>query len=142
MRILETCLYAEDLETVERFYRSLGFVCTSKLTGRHVFFRLEQSMLLIFNPAASAIAGALPPHAGRAGGHVCFAIEEGAIPAWQKRLIEQGIEVTRYTWSNARGTSLYFHDPAGNLLELAPPSIWSLGAIGPHDELNDATGAV
>ena len=126
MRVLETCLYAHDLEAAETFYRWLGLEFVSKVMGRHVFFRADDAMLLIFNPEASSIAGELPPHAGASGGHVCFACTQAEIPVWQAKLKAAGLEVTVYRWSKNRGTSLYFRDPAGNLLELAPPSIWTL----------------
>lgn len=126
MRVLETCLYAHDLEVAEAFYRSLGFEFVSKLAGRHVFFRAGDAMLLIFNPAASSIPGELPAHAGAPGGHVCFRLEPAEIPVWHARLEGMGVAVTTYEWSRDRGTSLYFRDPAGNLLEMAPAGIWEL----------------
>jgi catechol 2,3-dioxygenase-like lactoylglutathione lyase family enzyme len=126
MRVLETCLYAHNLETAEAFYRSLGFEFVSKMAGRHVFFRAGDAMLLIFNPTMSAMAGELPAHAGTPGSHVCFRVEQAEIPVWQARLEGMGVAVTPYEWSRGRGTSLYFHDPAGNLLEMAPAGIWGL----------------
>lgn len=131
MRVLETCLYADDLVAAEAFYRDiLGLELHSKVAGRHLFFKLEGSMLLIFNPQASAKAGDVPSHTGRAGGHACFAISDSELAAWETRLKAHGLSVTRYTWANAegqsRGDSLYFTDPAGNVLELAPTSIWRL----------------
>ena len=49
--ILETCLYAADLDAVETFYRDmLGLEPVTKAEGRHVFYRLVDQMLLIFNP--------------------------------------------------------------------------------------------
>ena len=126
MRVLETCLYARDLPAAEAFYRALGFVFVSSVPGRHAFFRAGDAMLLIFNPDATEQPGDLPPHAGREGGHACFAVAQPEIPAWRQRLEALGLEVTEYAWSRGRGTSLYFRDPAGNLLELAPPGIWGL----------------
>jgi catechol 2,3-dioxygenase-like lactoylglutathione lyase family enzyme len=126
MRVLETCLYARDLIAAEVFYRALGLEFVSRLEGRHVFFRAGGAMFLIFNPDASAIAGDLPPHAGAEGGHACFRVEPAELPAWRSRLEALGLEVTPYEWSRGRGTSLYFRDPAGNLLELAPAGIWGI----------------
>lgn len=126
MRILETSLYVHDLERAEAFYRALGFEFVSRVAGRHVFFRAGEGMLLLFDPKASAMAGELPGHAAPPGGHVCFAATRAEIDAWQTRLEELRIEFTRYTWSRDRGDSLYFRDPDGNLLEIAPPSIWGI----------------
>lgn len=127
MRVLETCLYARDLVAAEAFYRALGLEFASSLEGRHVFFRVGDAMFLIFNPDASAIAGELPPHAGAEGGHACFRVEQSEIPIWRSKFETMGLEVTQYEWSRGRGTSLYFRDPAGNLLELAPAGIWGIG---------------
>lgn len=124
MHALETCLYVDDLEAAETFYSGvLGLPLHGKAAGRHLFYRLEASMLLLFDPAASARPGDVPPHAGKPGGHACLAIGRGETDAWQARLEGHGLEVTRYAWGE-RGESLYFTDPAGNVLELAPPGIW------------------
>jgi catechol 2,3-dioxygenase-like lactoylglutathione lyase family enzyme len=126
MRVLETCLYAHDLIAAEAFYRALGLEFVSRLEGRHVFFRAGDAMFLIFNPDASAIPGDLPPHVGAPGGHACFRVEPSELPAWRAKLEALGLEVTPCAWSGGRGTSLYFRDPAGNLLELAPAGIWGI----------------
>ena len=61
MRVLETVLYAKDLDAIEAFYeRVLGLKPFGKAKGRHVFYRLEGQMLLIFNPDATSV----PPPAG------------------------------------------------------------------------------
>ena len=126
MRALETCLYVDDLDRAETFYSEvLGLPLYGKVAGRHLFYRLEGSMLLIFVPEASAQPGDVPPHAGKPGGHACLTISGEETDAWQARLEGHGLRVTRYAWGN-RGESLYFHDPAGNVLELAPASIWGL----------------
>ncbi|MCD0177056.1 VOC family protein, partial [Deinococcus sp. 14RED07] len=58
MRILETCLYVDDLDRAEQFYTQLlGLTLHSRVPGRHLFYRLDGSMLLIFDPRASAQPG-------------------------------------------------------------------------------------
>ncbi|WP_278913518.1 VOC family protein [Deinococcus wulumuqiensis] len=126
MQALETCLYAGDLGAAEAFYSGvLGLTLHSKVEGRHLFYRLDGSMLLIFNPEASAKPGDVPAHQGKPGGHACLAIPREETDEWEARLRGHGLDVTRYAWGN-RGESLYFDDPAGNVLELAPASIWGL----------------
>jgi catechol 2,3-dioxygenase-like lactoylglutathione lyase family enzyme len=67
-QVLETALYAADLDAAEAFYGGLlGLETVTRAGTRHVFFRLDRAMLLVFNPAATAIPpaeGALPvpPH--------------------------------------------------------------------------------
>ena len=65
--VLETALYAADLDAAEAFYGGvLGLERASRAGDRHLFFRLADAMLLIFNPAETERppAGALPipPH--------------------------------------------------------------------------------
>ena len=52
--ILETALYADDLDAAERFFGGLlGLEKVTRIGNRHVFFRCGQGMLLIFNPDES-----------------------------------------------------------------------------------------
>ncbi len=126
MRVLETCLYVHDLQEAEAFYVGLlGFDVFARMAGRHLFLRAEDAMLLLFDPIESAKPGSTPAHAGAIGGHACFAMAPEETEAWYGRLVAAGVAVTRYRWGD-RGESLYFHDPSGNLLELAPPRIWGL----------------
>ena len=64
MRALETCLYADDLTAAEGFYTGvLGLTLHSKVEGRHLFYRLDGSMLLLaigLTLFASLAAGFLP----------------------------------------------------------------------------------
>jgi len=127
-RILETCLYAEDLETAREFYtKVLGLPLFSELDGRHLFFRCGEGMLLIFNPAATETVRSeieAPPHGARGAGHCCFVMEEGEIEEWRRHLGRQGVKIEKETDWPRGGRSLYFRDPAGNSLEIAPRKIW------------------
>ena len=127
-RILETCLYADDLDAAERFYRDvLGLVFIDRQPGRHVFFRCGNQMLLIFNAQESqAPEGQLPPHGTRGAGHVAFAATAAELDVWKGRLAAANVEIEdEIDWSG-RGRSIYFRDPAGNCLEIAMPGIWGL----------------
>ncbi len=123
--ILETCLYANDLETAEAFYtRLLGQEPLAKEAGRFVFYRLEGAMLLIFDPHESAHNDEVPPHGATGASHVCFRVEAGEIPAWKLRLAELDIPLEmEHVWREGVH-SLYFRDPAGNSLEIAPWKLW------------------
>jgi len=49
--ITETCLYAESLDAAEHFYSDvMGFELVMKEEGRHLFYKCDNGMLLIFNP--------------------------------------------------------------------------------------------
>lgn len=131
--ILETVLYAADLDAAEAFYRDvLGLEFVAKVAGRHVFFRIGNQMLLIFDPAVTVTPpppGArlpVPPHGAKGEGHVCFRATAEQIAAWKRRLEGRGVGIEAdFEWPNG-GRSIYFRDPAGNCLEIAEPRIWGL----------------
>ena len=130
--ILETVLYAHDLAKIEDFYRRvLDLEPFAVVPGRHVFYRCQDQMLLIFNPSATRIApapGALPvPQHGMEGeGHVCFRASAEEIAQWRAKLAALGIAIEAdFEWPNG-GHSIYFRDPAGNCIEFAEPRIWGL----------------
>jgi len=130
--ILETVLYAKDLDQSERFYRdALGLNPFAKAAGRHLFYRCGNQVLLIFNPHATRIApapGALPvpPHGMEGEGHICFRASAPELDAWRAALEAKGIAIEAdFEWPGG-GRSIYFRDPAGNCLEFAEPRIWKL----------------
>ncbi|HEX7242918.1 MAG TPA: VOC family protein [Longimicrobiaceae bacterium] len=131
--VLETCLYAPDLEAAERFYADvIGLEVHVRVEGRHVFFRCGAGMLLLFQPERTAteqthVGGSpVPVHGARGAGHVAFAVPAAGLDAWRARLERLGVSVeSEVEWPRG-GRSLYLRDPAGNSVELAPPSIWGL----------------
>ncbi len=125
--ILETSVYADDLDAAERFYGGvLGMEVITRVPGRHVFFRCGARVFLVFDAARTLEAGVLPPHGARGPGHVAFAAAEAELPGWRDHLRAHGVEVeTEFDWPKG-GRSLYFRDPAGNSIELATPGIWSI----------------
>lgn len=129
-RILETCLYVDDLGAAETFYNQvLGLQVLARVEGRHVFFRCEDSVVLIFNPTQTEKVqpgSNVPPHGAHGSGHVAFAIQQADIPAWREHLGQNGVAIeAEVTWPSG-GRSIYFRDPAGNSLELATPQTWEL----------------
>ena len=125
-RILETCLYVDDLNAAEKFYRRiLGVESFSRVNNRHVFFRCGESMLLLFNPLETAkSSGDVPTHGAHGPGHVAFAIAPNQIDLCRRQLQENGIAIeTEITWPSG-GRSIYFRDPAGNSVELATAQVW------------------
>lgn len=133
MQILETALYAENLEETARFYRDvLGLERIVTVPGRHVFFRVGDGVLLLFRPSETIRPPApdarlpVPPHGAVGHGHVCFRATADEIADWAGRLTTAGIEIEQdFRWP-AGGRSIYFRDPAGNSLEFAEPVIWGL----------------
>ena len=126
-RILETSLYAGDLDQAEAFYKSvLGLDLFAKEAGRHLFFKFGDQMLLIFNPAKTIEESEVAPHGTRGPGHVAFAVPLSELDQWKSRLREKGIQIEKDVAWPKGGRSLYFRDPAGNCLELASPLVWGM----------------
>lgn len=131
--VLETCLYASDLDAVERFYAGvLELPVFAREPERHVFFRCGAGMLLVFDAertatSAGQVGGVIvPSHGARGAGHVCFRIGDDELPRWRERLLSEGISIeAEIAWPRG-GSSIYVRDPAGNSVELAPSRIWGL----------------
>ncbi len=130
--ILETALYAADLDAAEAFYGSvLGLEKVTRQSNRHLFYRCGPAILLIFNPAETAKpvpAGALPvpTHGATGPGHVCFRVRAEEMDGIVERLTAAGVPLeSDVRWPNG-ARSIYFRDPAGNSLECAEPRLWNL----------------
>jgi len=131
-RVLETCLYATDLEATARFYvEVLGLEELGRQPGRHVFLRCGEGMLLLFDPqrsrADSEVCGArVPGHAAVGPAHVAFAVPDPELDRWRARLEAYGVPIESEVRWPGGGRSLYLRDPAGHCVELASPRIWGL----------------
>ncbi|WP_230530020.1 VOC family protein [Microvirga roseola] len=128
--ILETALYADDLARAKAFYETALGLPLLRSDHRMCAFDIGgKSVLLLFLRGASSETmvlpgGTIPPHDGSGPLHMAFAIAAEELEPWEKWLAEQDIPVEgRTTWSRG-GTSLYFRDPDGHLLELATPGLW------------------
>ncbi len=133
MKVLESALYAENLEETAEFYLSvLGLEKMSEAPGRHIFIRLKDTVLLLFRPSATIVPPGpdarlpVPPHGSVGQGHLCFAATSEEIEDWTIRLTGAGVEIEAdFHWPQG-GRSIYFRDPAGNSLEFAEARIWGL----------------
>jgi catechol 2,3-dioxygenase-like lactoylglutathione lyase family enzyme len=131
-QILESALYAADLDAAEAFYgKTLGLEKITRFANRHVFFRCGPGVLLIFNPVETVIPykeGQLPvpPHGAHGPGHLCFRATSEEIDEWAARLTAAGIDIESVIEWPAGGRSIYFRDPADNSLEFAETRIWGI----------------
>jgi catechol 2,3-dioxygenase-like lactoylglutathione lyase family enzyme len=132
MQILESSLYAHDLDAAETFYGNvLGLTKIMRAGNRHIFYRCGQMVLLIFNPDETEVPPtgdqlAVPPHGSRGPGHLCFQATAGEIDDWAQRLSNAGVGIESVVEWPRGGRSIYFRDPAGNSLEFAEARIWGI----------------
>ena len=129
-KIVETCIYSSDLETMKNFYvDKIGLAFISEEKGRHVFIMAGKSMLLIFNPENTRIEGSgrFPVHGATtppACIHLALEIEKDVYEDSKNILIQNGIAIEKeMVWDNGSG-SIYFRDPAGNLVEFITEGNW------------------
>lgn len=126
--VVETGVYADDLERAERFYADvLGLEVAGREAGRHVFFRVgDFSMLLVFRREATLVRDHLPTHGAHGPGHFALGIAAADLPAWRTHLEKCGIAIEHEEAWPRGGHSIYFRDPAGNSVELITPGLWGL----------------
>jgi catechol 2,3-dioxygenase-like lactoylglutathione lyase family enzyme len=126
--VVETAIYVDDLDAAESFYRTiLGLRVMGKEPGHHVFFQVGgASTLLAFLAQATLKGDQLPPHGATGPGHFALGIEADSFDAWRTHLQSHGVTIEKEVEWPRGGTSLYFRDPAGNLVELVTPGVWGL----------------
>jgi catechol 2,3-dioxygenase-like lactoylglutathione lyase family enzyme len=131
IRILETALYVDDLESIVAFYHDvLGFRVLDASARLVAMDAGQATVLLLFKrgatvDGASLPTGWIPPHDGHGPVHVAFAVPREALAEWEEQLRRHGVAIeSRVRWQ-AGGESIYFRDPAGHSLELATPGTWA-----------------
>ena len=128
--VLEAALYVDDLDVAADFYgRIMGLDEELRVPGRHVFFRVGQTILLLFDPKVTVEGSSnpklpVPAHGATGQGHLCFGANRDEIEAWRTRLEAAHYPVEAdFDWPNG-ARSIYFRDPAGNSIEIAEPRLW------------------
>jgi catechol 2,3-dioxygenase-like lactoylglutathione lyase family enzyme len=93
-----------------------------------VSFRCAGSVLLIFDPTLSGQPGRdVPSHGATGAGHVAFAGKPEEFEIWKQRLENAGVAIEQVVEWEQGGRSIYLRHPAGNRVELAPPTLWGGG---------------
>ena len=130
--VLETSLYVEDIVRSQTFYqRIFGFAvlfADDRLCALNV---ADRQVLLLFRKGGTTEpivtpGGTIPPNDGDGQLHFAFSIATEELPAWEEWLTAQGVAIdSKVRWERG-GTSLYFSDPDGHLVELASPGVWAI----------------
>ena len=130
-RVIETCLYVDNLDRAAGFYEQvLGLKVLTQDERFRAYDVGGQSVLLLFRRGATLKTvhmpgGTIPLHDGNGPLHIAFAITAEALGEWEERLRHQGVTIEgRTEWSRG-GHSIYFRDPDGHMLELATPGLWA-----------------
>jgi len=126
--VVETAIYVDDLQATESFYHAiLGLPVVGRETEHHVFFQVgEADVLLAFLPKSTQKGDHLPPHGASGPGHFALGIEASDFDSWRTHLNGRGVAIEKEMEWPRGGRSLYFRDPAGNLVELITPTVWGL----------------
>jgi catechol-2,3-dioxygenase len=128
-KVVETCIYSSDLESMKNFYAGiLGLPVIQEEQDKLIFLKAGKSMLLIFDPVRTKTSnGSLPAHGTPtppSSIHFAMEIEKQEYHANKQLLIDNNIVIEKEVNWNSDAKSIYFRDPAGNLVELITPGGW------------------
>src|SRR5271169_2597508 len=106
--IIETAIYVDDLQATETFYGTvLGLPVIGKEPGRHVFFQVGASdVLLAFIADATLKGDQRTPHGAKGPGHFALGVE--SLDAWRDHLQIHGIAIEDEVEWPRGGKSIYF----------------------------------
>lgn len=130
--VLETSLYVADMNVSVEFYHTVFGFETLNADERFCAFNVSnRQVLLLFRRGATTepmviSGGVIPPHDGTGQLHLAFAIPAAEVTAWESWLSEKSIAIESIVHWERGGTSLYFRDPDGHLLELVTPGLWAI----------------
>ena len=134
-QLSEAAIYTSDLDAAKRFYHDvLGLEIISSMESRGISFRCGETVLLVFDPERTRVPDAgVPTHGAIGEGHIAFVVDDSELDQWRTRLMENGIAIEAEVAWPSGGRSIYFRDPAGNVVEFAPPTLWRTndGGINP-----------
>ena len=128
--ILETAVYVDDMEAAHAFYsETLGLRRMVSGERLYAYDAGPAQTLLVFHRGhtgedVETSGGIVPGHDTAGKGHFAFRISADQLQPWREYLAGQSVTITSEVVWPAGGTSLYFNDPDGNVLELAAAPLW------------------
>jgi catechol 2,3-dioxygenase-like lactoylglutathione lyase family enzyme len=125
--VLETVLYyePEQRSPMERFYSEILSLRPVAEWADGAAYRVGMGVLLLFD--TEKLSERTEPHSrhGASGaGHVCLTADPGSYEGWKQRLVDQGVRIDHEAAWPGGASSIYFRDPADNLLEIADRDLW------------------
>ena len=125
--MLETVLYYEPpaQREMESFYSEvLGLRAVTRWDDGTAY-RVGPGMLLLFDiEKLGERAEPYSRHGAKGSGHACLEASPGEYDGWKERLAAHGVTIDHEARWPGGARSIYFRDPAGNLLEIADRDIW------------------
>jgi catechol-2,3-dioxygenase len=123
LRVLETALYHStgEREAVRSFYKDLLGLRPVSQWERGAAYRLGDGVVLIFDRDQTNTQRL--PHGASGTGHACFVAPPEEYERWKEHLAQAEVELIEEADSDGV-RSLYFRDPAGNVLEIADGDMW------------------
>ena len=128
-KVIETCIYSSDLESMKKFYVDIvGLSVIQEEIDKLIFLKAGKNMLLIFDPLRTSVNNSgLPTHGAMtppSSIHFAMEIEEKEYQTCKEDLGRNGIAIEKEVNWDGKTKSLYFRDPAGNLVELITSGGW------------------
>lgn len=128
-KVVETRIYSSDMDSMKKFYIGLlGLPLVQEEKNKLIFLKAGKSMLLIFDRVGTNVDNDRLPSNGAqtppASVHFAMEIEERDYQRWKEVLAKNNVAVEKEVDWKGRAKSLYFRDPAGNLVELITLGEW------------------
>jgi catechol 2,3-dioxygenase-like lactoylglutathione lyase family enzyme len=125
--VLETALYCEGpaREEMERFYSEVLGLREVTRFDDGTAYRVGAGIVLVFD--RDRLSRRTEPHSrhGATGpGHLCLEASAGGYETWKRRLADRGVAIDHEASWPGGARSVYFRDPAGNVVEIADRDLW------------------
>ncbi|MEP3047621.1 MAG: VOC family protein [Roseibium sp.] len=128
--ILETAVYVDDMEIAHAFYSDL--LGLNRMVAGERLYAYDvgpAQTLLVFHRGhtgddVQTPGGVVPGHHTNGPSHFAFRVSSEQLENWRRYFASESVEVISEVIWPAGGTSLYFNDPDGNVLEMAAAPLW------------------